>query len=474
MTAPRVRVRGIYTTALTAVCLDAGFDVVQASGPIRERFDADFDVASADVAVETTGDREGVGVSGDMESVEAVRERCVGVGRDALSWTDPVPAGAIFDGHVTETTGGGAILDLGEGREAYLPFDAADGYVDPGDDLRVQVRTPAPPWRDGRATVATTLRTPGVGSIADLEEGGTLVAATPDGTPEHELVQTTELLNVDVPDDWAVRWGHAAEDASLEALREALEAAVGRVDALEDALAEAGDVGEPRELYRPLETAWVWFGRESRFALDDHRAGVTATMPGHHRTKAATRAASTAVDFAEAVGVSAESFPFEAVSSTFGPREGDTLTIEHGKPSGRLVTLGSGNVTACDPAEGTLTLEREMHAGGTYDALGTTREAGDIAVTRLKEGREWYATGYKSEDGTSKGTYVNVSTPVELFPDAIRYVDLHVDVVKYPSGEVEIVDEDELEESVEAGDVPRDLADRALGVAQRLAKGLRD
>lgn len=470
----RVRVRGIYATALTAACLDADHTVVQASEPIRERFDADFPGDPAEAVIETTADRQGVGLSGDPEAVAALRERCVDVGVDALDWNEPVPASAVFDGRVVETTGGGAVLDLGEGGEAYLPFDAADGYVETDDELRVQVREPAAPWLDGRATVATALRTPGVGALAELEEGDALVAATPDGTAEHELVQTTEMLNVDVPDGWAVRWGRAADGASFAALREALETAIERVDDLENALDDAGELDAPRAIYRPMETAWVWFGRDSRFALDDRRDTVTATMPGHHRTKAATPAASRAVDFAEAVGVDTDDFPFAAVSSAFGPREGDTLAIEHGKPSGRLITLGSGTVTNCEPSTGKLTLEREMHPGGTYDALETEREAGDVAITRFQEGREWYMTGYEAEDGTNKGTYVNVSTPVELFPDAIRYVDLQVDVVKYPDGTVDVVDEDELEADVEAGDVPRALADRALDVAERLAGGLRD
>ncbi len=276
----------------------------------------------------------------------------------------------MFDARVTETTGGGAVLDLGADGEAYLPFDAADGYVETGDTLRVQVRDPAPPWLDGRATVGTALRTPGVGALAELEEGDTLVAATPDGTAEHELVQTTEMLNVELPDGWAVRWGRAADGASFATLREALDDAVERVETLEAAIDDAGDVDAPRAVYRPIETAWIWFGRGARFALDDVRSEVTATMPGHHRTKAATPAASTAVDFAEAVGVDTEGFPFAAVASAFGPHEGDSLAIEHGKPSGRLVTLGTGTVTSCEPAEGKLTLEREMHPGGTYDASG--------------------------------------------------------------------------------------------------------
>ena len=468
----RVRIRGIYATALTAACLDAGHAVVQASEPIRERFDATFPDDPADVTVETTADRQGVGLSGDPDAVASLRERCVDIGDDALDWDETVPAGAVFDGRVSGTTGGGAVLDLDEDREAYLPFDAADGYVETGDTLRVQIREPAPPWLDGRATATTALRTPGVGALAALEEGDALIAATPDGTAEHELVQTTEMLNVDVPDAWAVRWGRAADGASFAALREALEAAVERTDDMERAIDEAGDVDAPRAVYRPLRTAWVWFGRDARFALDDRRRAATATMPGHHRTKAATPAASRAVDFAEAVGVDAEEFPFDAVSAAFGPREGDTLAIEHGKPSGRLITLGSGTVTNCEPSTGKVTLEREMHPGGTYDALGTEREAGDVATTRVQEGREWYMTRYEGADGTTKGTYVNVSTPVELFPDAIRYVDLQVDVVKHPDGTVDVVDEDELEADVKAGDVPRALADRALDVADRLADGL--
>jgi len=470
----RVRVRGIYATALTAACLDRGDEVVQASGPIRERFDVAFGDEAADVVVETTGDRQGVCVSGAPAAVDSLREAFAALADDALDWTERVPAGAVFDAHVTETTGGGAVCDLGAGREAYLPFDAAAGYVESGDALRVQVREPAAPWANARAVVATTLRTPGVGGVVELAEGDALVAATPDGTPEHELVQTTQLLNADLPDGWAVRWDRAAAGASLEDLRDALTDAGERARALEDALADAGDVADPVERYAPTATAWIWFGRESRFALDDLRAGVTATIPGHHRTKAATPAASRAVDFAEAVGVDVDEFPFAAVAEAFGPAEGDALAIEHGKPSGRMVTLGRGTVTSVDPATGTVTLRREMSAGGTYDALGTAREAGDVALTRVREGREWYATAYRGEDGADKGTYVNVSTPVEVFPDAVRYVDLHVDVVKYPDGTVEVVDEAELEASVEAGDLPRRLADRALGVAERVADAIRE
>ncbi len=200
-------------------------------------------------------------------------------------------------------------------------------------------------------------------------------------------------------------------------------------------------------------------------------------MAGHHRVKAGTDGASAAVDFVEAVCGGGEidgeqDFPFETVTRQFGPQEGDRVRLEHGKPDGRRLVLGRGEVTA-RKSDGTVTVRREMSGGGTYDALGVDRVAGDEAITKLVEGRWWYPTVYRGEDGTTRGTYVNVCTPVEVFPDAVRYVDLHVDVVKHADGSVERVDDDELDAAVEAGDVPEPLAEKARDVASAVERALR-
>jgi hypothetical protein len=195
-------------------------------------------------------------------------------------------------------------------------------------------------------------------------------------------------------------------------------------------------------------------------------------MPGHHRLKAATDAAGAAVDFVEAVCPAVEGdFPFDAATRQFGPVEGDRIAISHGKPEGERYDLGTGEVVERDP-DGGVTIRREMTAGGSYDALGVEREAGDVAVTTVTEGRWWYPTVYRGAGGTTRGTYVNICTPVEIFPDAVRYVDLHVDVVKHADGRVERVDDDELDEAVAAGHVPAALAARARDVASAVESAL--
>ncbi len=458
-----VRIRGIYTTALTDLLRD-DHDVVSASPPIRERFGEPFPPAVADATVRTTEDRLGVGVAGDAEGVSAVRERLEAIGRDTLSWDAPAPKGAVFTGEVTETLGSGAVVDLGsvDGRSlsGFLPYDRVDGYVDEGDRYRVQIATPVPPWSDRRPSLATDLRVPD--GLVELRYGAS-------GSTS-ETARMADILPVDPLEGWAPRWSRTAEDASLDAMADALRRANERAETVMSAIADA-DGDDPGRIVLPASGAWLWFGRESRFELDEHRRKVETTMVGHHRTKAATEAASAAVDFVEALCEPTGEFPFDVVTRQFGPREGDRIAIEHGKPAGRTITLGRGKVTAIE-SDGSVTLEREMSGGGSYDALDTERVAGDIATTTFVEGRWWYATVYKGEDGTHRGTYVNVCTPLEVFPDAVRYVDLHVDVVKTADGEVRRVDDDELDDAVAAGTVPEPLAARAREVAASIENAL--
>jgi hypothetical protein len=474
----KVRVRGIYATALTRRLDQAGHDVVQASEPIRNRFDASFGNGPSDVSIATTEDRLGVGVTGDPSAVEEVTAALDGVAIDALRWVDSAPRGSVFDGVVEETLGSGAMVDLGD-RVGFLPFDAVDGYVDEGDRLRVQVHEEAPPWSDRSPDLGGEIRVET--DLVTLSRDRSGVSAAVAGERATELVRTTELLDVDRPDGWGVRWLPAALDVDMAALGSALEDASDRARALEAAVdggTEADGVMDdgsrpdvPARVVAPAATHWVWFGRESRFALDDLRREVTTTMTGHHRIKVGSETASGAVDFVEALCDPDDEFPFDVVTRQFGPTNGDQVLIAHGKPEGQTIVLGRGEVTDRDPG-GKITLRREASGEGTYDALGTPRERGDVAITKFTEGRWWYPTAYRGEDGERKGTYVNVCTPVEIYPDEVRYVDLHVDVVQYPDGSVDRVDDDELDEAVDDGYVPAALAEKAREVASRVEKAL--
>jgi protein associated with RNAse G/E len=471
-----VRVRGIYTTALTELLSD----VVQASPAIQERFDEELPVEPADATATTTDDRQGVCVTGTPKRVGEIVDQLDAVGLDTFVWRDRLPRGAVYAGEVTETLGGGALVECGEsatdsdGEDSahplagetvgFLPYSKTDRHLDVGDTLQVQVDELRPPWSDGRHVLETTVSVRG--------ELGTLVRGHTSSGTQPELA---EILPTDPPEGWGINWSYEADDADLDALSDCLDALSERAGDLEDALddAKSHEDSAPEYYWAGEATCWVWFGRESRFALDDVRRDVVSTMHGHHRTKAATSSASTAVDFVEALCDDCmtdedQAFPFDVVTDQFGPREGESLHISHGKPDGRLFDLGAGEVTK-RTGEGEVTLKRELSGGGTYDALGVEKQAGDVAITKFKEGRWWYPTVYRGDDGETRGTYVNICTPVEVFPEEVRYVDLHVDVIKHADGTVERVDDDELGEAVEAGHIPTDLASKARTVAEAVS-----
>ncbi|MFW6385191.1 MAG: DUF402 domain-containing protein [Halodesulfurarchaeum sp.] len=467
----RVRLRGIYATALTRRLHEAGFDVVHPSSVIDDRFESSFGTDEVDIDVDATRDRQGIEIVGTPSGVETVTAELEGTAVDTFDWEAIAPLGAIFDAEVLRTSRGGAIVSLGPDREGFLPFGSTEEYVDDGDEIQVQVHEPKPPWSSDRPRVSPDVEAPGV--LATLVRGADArVVGTPDGRPEHELVRTTELLSTDVPENWGVRWEYPAEDADVKTLDAALSRLVERAESIESAL--EADTGTEAPIAKPVSGVWIWFGRESRFALDDDRASVTATMTGHHRIKAGSDGAGSAVDFAEHLEVDADEFPFDAVTDVFGPTVGDEVTIRHGKPDGRCLTLGQGSVTDRSVEKSRITVEREMSTSGSYDGLGTERKPGDVATTRFAEGRWWYPTVYRTEDGQVKGTYVNVATPVEIFPSTIRYVDLHVDVVKRPDGTVEIVDEDELTEAVSAGHLTESIAEKASAVSTQVANALQN
>lgn len=468
----RIRLRGIYATALTEYFLDSGHEIVQPSPSINSRFDAELQHMPADVTVDMSRDRQGISVTGPDETTETLTTDLKELSDEIFHWPDPTPFGAIFDGVVDDTRGGAAILSLPGGNEGYLPFDAVDGYVDIGDTFRVQVIQPTPPWSDRAPLVSPDISVSK--PMVTLHYGSDGISVESDSVDATELARSTELLSTNLPEDWGVEWHTHALEAPMDARDKALSAVADLASSIGSELEQSGSStsSTPRTVAMPFRTVWAWFGRNARFTMDTYRREVLTTMIGHHRIKAGSDNASDAVDFVERIcGGPTEEFPTQAVFEQFGPREGSSVQIQHGKPNGDLYTLGEATVSSVG-SDGKITVRRTMKGSGTYDALGTTRSSGDIAVTKVVEGREWYPTVYQSPDGEKKGTYVNICTPIEVFPNEIRYVDLHIDVIKRPDGTVEIVDADELSHAVESGNISESLAERAKQVASRVKKAL--
>lgn len=66
---PRIKIRGIHSTALTKLALDGGYPVVDASADIRERFGLHTDDVAPSIVIHDKEDRQGVELTGEPERV---------------------------------------------------------------------------------------------------------------------------------------------------------------------------------------------------------------------------------------------------------------------------------------------------------------------------------------------------------------------------------------------------------------------
>jgi len=265
----------------------------------------------------------------------------------------------------------------------------------------------------------------------------------------YEIVQPSEEI--------VERFGLEAEESEPDLIirdrydRQGVEA-LGGVEAVEAfhfiLREELVDVILRRRVDSCLDVEFPW---ASKMKLDEHRRAVVNTVQMHHFYKGCGGEVSSAADMAERLvlgGRPAEEVE-ELLRRTLGPYfpfEGSEIGIEHVKLSGEILSLGKAVIEAFD--ESLIRYTREMGSGGVYDGLGVEKEAGDRAVTEAKLGEYYTVTKYFSKGGRFKGAYINLNTPVELYPSKTRYVDLEVDICLWPGGDVRVIDEELFERAV--------------------------
>lgn len=308
-----------------------------------------------------------------------------------------------------------------------------------------------------------------------LDEGFEIVQLSPEAQRRFGLDENSEQYDVTVHDRPDLQGVEAR--GSVKALEE-LRSALWRH--LLDAVMRSHPATWQRSSGPPsgaMGSMDVEFPSLSKSRLDELRSRVVPTLSRHHFYRAAGGEFASAVAMAEKLleaGRSreeVESLLKETVERLY-PVEADRVGVQHVKLNGTVLELGLGVIESYDEAESTLRLRRSLRPGGLLDGLGLAKQTGDYAVTELKLGAWSLRTKYYSKGGCLKGSYLNVNTPVELYPAAVRYVDLELDVVVTPDGQVEVLDLERLEGAAESGVVSPRLVEAAKRELKRLLASL--
>ncbi|MFP3165062.1 MAG: DUF402 domain-containing protein [Acidianus sp.] len=388
----KIRIRGIYATALTYM-LSKNFEIVQQSPQIAERFMQEIIREPADITFKDGEDKGSLIVIGGDDSFENYLKEIFPY---SIVWKSPVKLYSLIETQNCK----------------YQNFD-----VEPCIEKGIVIKPPT----DGRKIILSPPKAVSKFGMVWRGEGKTFFS-------EHIAPEERKrLLNISIKYNkkgYNVKWRSNAQFEKNYLLEKDLENLIFKYE--NDDFSKQG-----------CDFYLINLSLEDKLELDKIRSLVVPTINFHHMLKLSR---SREVDIAESGK--------DNVTQILESLIKDYMEIEHIKINGRRIFLKPGKVIEKRISDNGyfLLLRREISGNGYYDGLGIRKEEGDYDIMEI-DSRKWHEVhNYYSKDGTLKGKYINISTPPELLDGKIRYIDLEVDVI-IKNGEKIIIDEEKLEEN---------------------------
>ncbi len=206
--------------------------------------------------------------------------------------------------------------------------------------------------------------------------------------------------------------------------------------------------------------------------MDEIRGSVIFTLPYHHYLKACGQNVSEMVSFIEKI-VSEKLINENIILDKFLeniknmlPRMNQLIKIQHVKLDGRIISLTPGKVIYRNNNK--IILKRKFKSEGIYDGLGIKKDIGDYALTEISRENFFTYSKYYSFMNNLKGEYYSICTPIEIYENYVRYVDLGIDVIKIPNNPPKIIDVEEMEEAYKKGIISEWLKEKAYKEAEEI------
>ena len=446
----KAKVRGIYSTALTKLLLDNGFEIVQPSLTIKKRFRLEENSMPQDLKIKDRYDRQGIKVLGTSDAVGTFQFILHSTFEDALTRKWRVSVDGIYKGTVMESDEYAVYIDIGSDVIGRLPKSEIANINEKQGIVQVERK------RIGAKQPLLTTKLKIVGNYAILAQNSKVGVSL----RIRDLNKRTELYALGkklAPDGWGIIWRESSANKPRETLENEITALVKKTKILNE---KAPCAEAPALLLEGLYFMNVeipWFSKRN---LDKLRASVAQTLDKHHFYKSCGGNVSAALEMAEKLlekgqdRSEVEELFKQQIVYQF-PEAGSLVDIEHIKLSGLILHLGQATIESLDNEQ--IRYGRTMRSNGFYDGLGVKKEVGDKAVSETKRGEWCITTKYFAKDGVWKGTYINLNTPVEVYQETIRYVDLEVDVCIQPDGTAKILDVEKLEKALEYGFISKTL-----------------
>lgn len=453
----RVRVRGIYSTAISKILSENGIELVDVTPSIASRLKISENRGiPADVTVKTENDNlSQIILIGFPEAVSKVSEILETNIPDMLVFK---PLTGLYTTFKTRILGY-------EGRECVVlsPWGKAVlvDYKECTQDREIPVTTiKLITNKDSKIVLSENIRI--VGKYAIIGRGSNI-------TFSHFIrnrKRISELIDISakyVREGYSIRWRSNSDEANLIDIMSELEELVRKYDELvknvqKAPLLEIVYEGESAKFYE--------LTYNSKIFLDNVRKEVCPTIFLHHFFKSFDVRDSNLVGLLDVLSAKVSrdeenKLVFKWFLSELKERK--EAIIEHRKTSGKVIFM-KGLVSEVPEGEvPALVLKRLIKTQGIYDGLNIPKEIGDVALTTARIGAWHIKHEYFSKEGKFKGAYISFNTPAEiLYTGRIRYIDLEVDLVRVGDLGCKLTDTKAFHELLAEGTVTQDVLEKVI------------
>jgi protein associated with RNAse G/E len=491
------KIRGIFATSLNILFSGTtGYEITFPSPEIMKRLNVAPSFKPADISITDRNDLLGVVVEGTIADITAPGFPLSLASIPGCAVMQSVPNKyAIYKGtvvgHNDKYGYDNVLLNDETGIVGLLP----DSNFRTETTIIVQVEEPGSKSGKKKPSLTRSISCPGSYAVLIPENKIVYSKRITDPGLKAELEEMAADHPARVKGRFGIIFRSSCNDAHMNAIRADLDALVTRMTNIREKITGA----RKGLVIDPLETSQLTliFSKLTLDYLDKIRQQKTPTMPGHHYWRVVTERLGNAeymIDFVEhALAKSdgegkklATSFTNFAHESFPFPRKDDFLNIMHYKPNGDIFKLKPGRVIEAFYSTGnvfstsdqciSIVLKREFNPQpwhkSFYDGLeGLDIMPGDYSTCYAKENFPVVTNKYFRADGTFLGCYYNISTPVQVFPGEIQYLDLEIDVVENIDGVKKIIDKEKLDQAVEEGHISKEMEKNAYSIVDMVMAG---
>ncbi|MCD6324060.1 MAG: DUF402 domain-containing protein [Desulfurococcales archaeon] len=454
----RVRVRGIYSTAISKILNDAGIELVDVSPQIAERLHIDpRHGLPADATVKSDDDDPSqMLILGFPEAVDKITDILEDTIPSLITYRPRIGLYSCFKAEVLGRTNHTCLASTPVGKAVLVDErDCTPGKVIPVTVVKVPVKP------GERLVVSSKVRVVGKYAIVGYGSGVSFSSFIRNKDRIAKLLEVSAEL---IRDGYSIRWRSNADEADLNDI----------VKELPDLTLKLKEVSALLEKVHPNEVIYVGehmniieLTYPSKRFLDAVRAEASPTTPYHHMLRTLKEKGEGVVDLLDIVASDVSSDKMEVwvrkwIHQRLSSRK--DVVVHHRRVLKKNVLLGRMQPKEVKSEDGIhLTLKRTIKSAGVYDGLGIPKEVGDYSITRVTEG-SWHITHeYFSSNGISKGLYININTPPEILPDGtLRYVDLEVDVVKIHGKGCRMIDSGGFREIIAGNAISGDIIENVI------------